>query len=195
MLAHSQKFFSAVQGDARPIAEVYADFMAAYSTLGFAPIPTPSDPRMAAVVNGIENLLIAASVDNSWLNFISAMLDAWEPGLANMPAVTPSNPRLFGRELANAMSLAPSAYLGAKGGTLSYGALGGGALVRRSRRFKLQASIPTYRWVRANGSLAVVAPLTDGASAVRFNQQPLGPVTDVAPLGESLGSVPVSRRR
>lgn len=183
LLAHSRKFYIAVQDSSQPIDAVYGDFMAAYGTLGFENISTPTDPKAEAVVRLFEELLIAKSVHNSWLTFIAEMLNAWEPGLANKTAATPLNPSLSSRTLVHAMALAPSAYLGAYGRTRAYTSLQGG----QAWSTKNLAPIPAYYADFTDGTSNMHAPLALGDQAVRFNRY-FGHIKDVSPMVDALPS-------
>ncbi|KAG8463581.1 hypothetical protein KFE25_003854 [Diacronema lutheri] len=121
LLAYSSRFFAAVQSPtdasgSNSIGKAYMDFMAAYATL---PVPDDDGDRAweaSGRLKDVPTLLdagkLARNFGFSWLAFIHAMFDAYQPGFAAGNASHPTNPLLRNKSaLAFEIAFDPGAYL------------------------------------------------------------------------------------
>jgi hypothetical protein len=129
LLGFSTRFSAAVQTPTSPIGPTvgaeYVAFMTDYASLGATSDISDADAandearwRQAqedevdgAMLGALASFRLARQLRNSWQAFVEAMLDAYEPGVAERIVGHPTNPSLAGAALVFHFTLASSSYL------------------------------------------------------------------------------------
>ncbi|KAG8463578.1 hypothetical protein KFE25_003851 [Diacronema lutheri] len=201
LLAYSSRFFAAVQSptDAsgrNSIGKAYTDFMAAYATL-FRPENDggrtwEASGRLKDVLTLLDAGKLARNFGLSWLAFIHAMFDAYQPGFAAGNASHPTNPLLRNKSaLAFEISLDPGAFLDGMNGNSAEGFLVGKVALKVTSSTPssvVHAALPFYYMTSASGEggTGVLVPLAQPDSVYT-----VGPLPSMrAPLRSALPPVP-----
>ncbi|KAG8463579.1 hypothetical protein KFE25_003852 [Diacronema lutheri] len=201
LLAYSSRFFAAVQSPtdasgSNSIGKAYMDFMAAYETL---PVPDDDGDRAWEASGRLKDVLtlldagkLARNFGFSWIAFIHAMFDAYQPGFAAGNASHPTNPLLRNKSaLAFEISLDPGAYLDDTNGNSAEDFLVGKVALKVTSSTPsdvVRAPLPFYYVTGASneGGTGMLVPLAKPDSV--FQVGPLSPMR--APLRSALPPVP-----
>ncbi|KAG8463580.1 hypothetical protein KFE25_003853 [Diacronema lutheri] len=198
LLAYSSRFFAAVQSPtdasgSNSIGKAYMDFMAAYATL---PVPDDDGDRAWEASGRLKDVLtlldagkLARNFGFSWLAFIHAMFDAYQPGFAAGNASHPTNPLLRNKSaLAFEIAFDPGAYLDGMNGNSAEDFLVGKVALKVTSSTPsdvVHAALPFY-YVTGTEGAGVLVPLAKPDSVFM-----VGPLPSMrAPLRSALPPVP-----
>jgi hypothetical protein len=175
----------------------YQEFMQAYSTLDQYTSDenwTITNERVALALKGVEMWMFAKSYGHSWTRFIEAMLDAYQPGVSELPATAPNTSALDARSsLAIQMALAPSAYL--SGGARDAADAIGQIILSPGRpaASAAEASVPlTYGLSSARGGVLSIPQASPSSLNAQLAQSLSGRTPEVARLKSALPRTPMT---
>ncbi|KAG8463582.1 hypothetical protein KFE25_003855 [Diacronema lutheri] len=201
LLAYSSRFFAAVQSPtdasgSNSIGKAYMDFMAAYETLlgpdDGANRTWEASGRFKTVIELLDARELSRNFGFSWLAFIHAMFDAYQPGFAAGNASHPTNPLLRNKSaLAFEIAFDPGAYLDGMNGNSAEDFLVGKVALKVTSSTPtdvVNAALPFYYVTGASGEggTGVLVPLAKPDSVYM-----VGPLPSMrAPLRSALPPVP-----